>query len=175
VLFIVSNFPQAFVSYPRSGKHLAFPGHLLHGVPPELNTRWRSKDLPNRVTLLVNVWQSRKPKDIIQLPRSMAAQLRPVCKAQPWQVSNQREVAESCSESASVKPSCAPCLVLEVPRSSADNAATLTALDEHVEGFTARLPTRELWHIEACPLSAEKIDEGSDSPVPSSCHIMHDT
>lgn len=146
----------------------------MHGVPQELNTRWRSKKLPNRVTLLVNVWQSRKPKGILSLPNSITLQLRPARKAQPNFTNTRSDAADFGGRIADAKSSCAPCLVLEVPQSSADNATTLTVLDEHVEGFTAGLPTRDLWHIEACPLSAEFTDENSIEHPPSSCHIIYD-
>lgn len=145
----------------------------MHGVPPELNTRWRSKKLPNRVTLLVNVWQSRKPKGILSLPNSMALHLRPASKAQPSFTNARSDAADVCGRITGTRPSCAPCLVLEVPRSSAGNDTTLTALDEHVEGFTAGLPTRDLWHIEGCPLSTEVTDEHSNERSPSSCHIIY--
>jgi hypothetical protein len=57
---------QAFVSFPRIGKHLAFSGKLLHGTAPELCTS-RTAESP-RITLLVNVWTRRRPLGVDIVP-----------------------------------------------------------------------------------------------------------
>ncbi|CAD7943141.1 unnamed protein product [Amoebophrya sp. A25] len=53
---------SALVSYPRKGKHIAFSGNLLHGIPVEFAVRdgkasrkTKMSDEP-RVTFLANLW-----------------------------------------------------------------------------------------------------------------------
>ncbi len=76
---MVANIPRAVVSHPRVGKHLAFKGEYLHGVPPELlRLDWvelSGEDLqaPERVTLLVNTWLDHRPHDIEPFPTDCAA------------------------------------------------------------------------------------------------------
>jgi hypothetical protein len=161
-----SACPQAFVSYPRPGKHLAFPGHLLHGAPRDLNTRWRSDGLPKRVTLLVNVWRTRGPTGVKPLPRAIAARLRPAGDARPCLEGSPS--AAPAVEAENGRPACAPRLVVQLPRTC---AAGVTALEEHVDGLTAPLPTSELWRVEGC--AAESANEASGESLPSSCLVVY--
>ena len=57
------------LSYPRVGKHLAFDGHLLHGVPRNLFVEQptsKVKEEKVRITLLVNVWLCHQPISLSQ-------------------------------------------------------------------------------------------------------------
>ena len=64
----------AFVSYPRQGKHLAFPGTLLHGCPAGL-TSAACSDGGLRLTFLVNLWQRHRPRGPTRLQQGAAAAL----------------------------------------------------------------------------------------------------
>ena len=80
---------QAFLSWPRKGKHLSFDGRFLHAAPPELlpedsrlsdtTISGTSKDnltsdqrkqvsRQRRVTFLVNIWLNYKPLDVHPFP-----------------------------------------------------------------------------------------------------------
>lgn len=57
------------VSHPISGKHLAFDGRYLHGVPEVLNrTASGAATEGRRVTLLVNVWLNHRPFAVQRFP-----------------------------------------------------------------------------------------------------------
>ena len=71
----------AFVSYPRTGKHVAFDGRWLHGAPEALSAKnmsdgkvggvgkWRTvSDKRRRTTFLVNVWLDHVPSTAAPLP-----------------------------------------------------------------------------------------------------------
>lgn len=81
---------RGFLSFPKPGKHMSFPGSWLHGAPtlglpeppcgsadPKLRRR-RQK----RVSLLVNVWLGRKPLLAAPLPEALLSRLSP-CLAKP--------------------------------------------------------------------------------------------
>ena len=84
---------EGYVSFPKLGKHMAFNGHYLHGVPAELvdeegnplstfdgaDARGRSQDKPYlRVTFLVNIWINTGPPNCV-LPNSLLAPI--LCKS----------------------------------------------------------------------------------------------
>ena len=59
---------DAYLSYPKAGKHVAFDGRMLHGAPREMT---REGDVPEgylRVSFLVNVWLDYKPRGIDMFP-----------------------------------------------------------------------------------------------------------
>jgi len=59
------------VSHPVSGKHLAFDGRYLHGVPEVLNRAAHGAAAEGRrVTLLVNVWLNHRPFAVQRFPFS---------------------------------------------------------------------------------------------------------
>ena len=74
------HIKRGFLSQPAAGKHVAFNGNLLHGVPPEMmlkptkmkgeNKRERQKDAAAtlRLTFLVNMWWGGKPTGIRAFP-----------------------------------------------------------------------------------------------------------
>eukprot|EP00039_Didymoeca_costata_P029614 m.25525 g.25525 ORF g.25525 m.25525 type:complete len:437 (-) comp7712_c0_seq1:11-1321(-) len=78
---LTTETDSGFLSHPAPGKHIAFDGRLLHGVPEELMIRSKkntekpkrrktvtSPNLEkNRITFLANVW-SKKPLDIETFP-----------------------------------------------------------------------------------------------------------
>lgn len=49
---------EVYVSHPVAGKHLAFDGRLLHGVPTDDRIHHRAGE---RLSLMVNVWVGRQP------------------------------------------------------------------------------------------------------------------
>lgn len=77
---------QAFISWPRRGKHLSFDGRFLHAAPPELlpeharltdpalsaatadPDRRRRIRRQRRVTFLVNIWLNYKPLNVHPFP-----------------------------------------------------------------------------------------------------------
>ena len=66
----------AFLSYPRSGKHLCFDGRLIHGAPHSL-----ARSMPaggTRTTILINIWVGHVPTGLTALDESLAARLCPV-------------------------------------------------------------------------------------------------
>lgn len=74
-----SDIDTVHISRARAGKHIAFDGRFLHGVPPlpefEDVKQFESKD--NRVTFLVNVWINHKPSGIEPLSSIIASSLSP--------------------------------------------------------------------------------------------------
>eukprot|EP00755_Sulcionema_specki_P002950 Sspe_Gene.119468::Locus_115419_Transcript_1_1_Confidence_1.000_Length_1022::g.119468::m.119468 len=69
---------EGYVSYPVTGKHIAFNGNLLHGCPPEM---MRKKDAKSRrsytrATFLVNLWLNHRPKDIVPFPSELAESMK---------------------------------------------------------------------------------------------------
>ena len=79
---------RAFVSHPATGKHIAFDGAYLHGVPPELmlphgsgphktpkGKKSRQKEAV-RVTFLVNVWTTHRLTCAHLYPQEAAQALR---------------------------------------------------------------------------------------------------
>jgi hypothetical protein len=60
---------SAYVSFPHLGKHISFPGHLLHGCPVELILPAQGMQY-SRLTLLVNLWLERAPSEIPRMPTS---------------------------------------------------------------------------------------------------------
>eukprot|EP00729_Bicosta_minor_P022508 gene22508-31265_t len=108
----VANAKTAFLSQPAAGKHIAFDGRLLHGVPPEMMLNKTSKSSKHRkrkrqntgggnadggamqksrrITFLVNMWFNGKPTGIKRYP-SNAARKHPLTLADakllvPWGV-----------------------------------------------------------------------------------------
>jgi len=60
------DIDEGFVSFPQFGKHVAFRGDLLHGVPAEFK-RKLNKKIPRtrRVTFLANIWlDSEAPSNV---------------------------------------------------------------------------------------------------------------
>lgn len=65
-----------YVSHPAAGKHIAFDGDLLHGVPPELMLP-RAADADGlRLKLLVNVWSEHRLRCADPLPDECVAAAR---------------------------------------------------------------------------------------------------
>lgn len=68
--------PRMLVSHPRVGKHIAFDGSLLHGVPAHLDlvqsrtiAASQEDGCAKRVTFLVNLWpRDKKPAGVKPLP-----------------------------------------------------------------------------------------------------------
>ena len=50
--------PEVYVSHPVAGKHLAFDGRLLHGVPTDDRIQHLAGE---RLSLMVNLWVGRQP------------------------------------------------------------------------------------------------------------------
>ena len=84
---------EGYVSFPKIGKHMAFNGHYLHGVPAELvdeegaplrnfdgaGAMVKSENKPYlRVTFLVNIWINTGPPNSV-LPNSLLAPI--ICKS----------------------------------------------------------------------------------------------
>ena len=59
---------EAFISFPKVGKHLSFDGRFLHGAPSDLSPDSLDKV---RVTFLVNIWLHHKPLGVESFPSSM--------------------------------------------------------------------------------------------------------
>ena len=89
----IAHAKTAFLSQPAAGKHIAFDGRLLHGVPPELMLKKGSKSTKRRkrkrdgggggggggvaekgrrITFLVNMWFDGKPTGIKRYPPAAA-------------------------------------------------------------------------------------------------------
>lgn len=78
---------EAVVCYPLPGKHVAFDGRLLHGVPSDLAVDDHVADVPEffaakrdgpagrRLTLLANVWLDYVPLNVQALPAAAIAEL----------------------------------------------------------------------------------------------------
>ena len=65
-----------FISYPVSGKHIAFDGGLLHGVLSQMSSSHATAEDPFvRCTLLVNIWCNHRPLSARRLPADIAMQL----------------------------------------------------------------------------------------------------
>jgi hypothetical protein len=89
---IGSKIPQAFLSRPMRGKHIAFDGRYLHGVPshPALRAVWDQKDIESsktaaespsfvptsRVTFLVNIWLGHRPAGVNPLSDEIISALQ---------------------------------------------------------------------------------------------------
>jgi hypothetical protein len=56
------------LSHPRFGKHLAFSGDFLHGVPSDLQRLPLERMFPERITFLVNMWLDHVPSDTLPFP-----------------------------------------------------------------------------------------------------------
>ena len=65
------GFSRAIAAYPAPGRHVAFDGALLHGVPPS-----RGGDV--RATLVVNVWRASRPRGVPHAPGDAASALAAV-------------------------------------------------------------------------------------------------
>jgi hypothetical protein len=69
---------NAFVSFPRVGKHIAFNGRLLHGCPRTCAPRTAIAESTaqdaaggsKRVTMLVNVWLNHRPVGLQEISRA---------------------------------------------------------------------------------------------------------
>ena len=59
---------NAWVCTPARGRHAAFTGDALHGVPAELDGGGRY----DRLSVLVNVWTARRPAGLARLPEDGA-------------------------------------------------------------------------------------------------------
>eukprot|EP00035_Acanthoeca_spectabilis_P006965 m.130982 g.130982 ORF g.130982 m.130982 type:complete len:344 (+) comp13739_c0_seq1:140-1171(+) len=69
---------QGFVSHPAAGKHIAFGGGLLHGVPPELMLPAAGGAKPprdHRFTFLANIWAGSPPSGITRMTPAISASL----------------------------------------------------------------------------------------------------
>ena len=66
---------EAYLSYPKAGKHIAFDGRLLHGAPRELAREGSAPPGYLRVSFLVNVWLDYKPRGIEPFPEEELANL----------------------------------------------------------------------------------------------------
>lgn len=86
------EYDEAWISWPRQGKHLSFDGRFLHAAPPDLlpdefraakldetekvDTAMSSQDRKlnrrqRRVTFLVNIWLNYRPLNVNPFPKSM--------------------------------------------------------------------------------------------------------
>lgn len=73
---ILGPVPQAFLSRPLAGKHIAFDGRLLHGAPADANAWHADKGGEGtRVTFLVNVWLNHVPETAEPFPEEKLGQL----------------------------------------------------------------------------------------------------
>ena len=86
---------EAFACWPEPGRHLAFDGRLLHGVPtsdqlvnasesPQSNASAKREPPRKRVTLLVNCWLNHVPGGADPLPTSIAKKLSTRAVAASW-------------------------------------------------------------------------------------------
>jgi len=85
---------QAFISWPKCGKHFSFDGRYLHAAPPDLMEKGlfqKQIEVPSsvtdeqemtrrtrrhrRVTFLVNIWLNHKPFNVEEFPESMIDKL----------------------------------------------------------------------------------------------------
>lgn len=93
VLVQDDSHDEAFISWPRQGKHLSFDGRYLHGATPDLlpeqvlqqsqpvshNAKNDSSESENvkitrrqrRVTFLVNIWLNYRPFNVEPFPETM--------------------------------------------------------------------------------------------------------
>ena len=62
----------AYLSYPRTGKHLSFDGRLLHAAPHALAP---DTGPCTRITLLVNLWLRHRPHAVERLPATLAQRI----------------------------------------------------------------------------------------------------
>ena len=78
------------MSHPAVGKHIAFDGELLHGVPPELMGPQPEAGPFERVTFLVNLWLAGPLSGIEEFPADVASMLNipagGVAAILPWAV-----------------------------------------------------------------------------------------
>jgi len=85
-----SNTTDAYLSWPKQGKHLSFDGRFLHGAPfdlmepgsfeqqiatPNNNNNKIQKRRQRRITFLVNIWLNYKPLNVHPFPASMIDKL----------------------------------------------------------------------------------------------------
>eukprot|EP00747_Dinoflagellata_sp_TGD_P019240 gnl/TRDRNA2_/TRDRNA2_127035_c1_seq1.p1 gnl/TRDRNA2_/TRDRNA2_127035_c1~~gnl/TRDRNA2_/TRDRNA2_127035_c1_seq1.p1 ORF type:complete len:278 (+),score=45.38 gnl/TRDRNA2_/TRDRNA2_127035_c1_seq1:27-836(+) len=80
------DYPDAWVCFPCVGRHVAFAGAFLHGVPAYINpaATAESGDAKrqkhgradrSRLSVFVNVWLDRKPDEIEELPAEALSNL----------------------------------------------------------------------------------------------------
>ena len=85
------------MSHPAIGKHIAFDGELLHGVPPELMGPQPETGPFERVTFLVNLWLTDPLSGIEEFPPDVASTLNTpagnVAAILPWAVAATDDVA----------------------------------------------------------------------------------
>jgi len=129
-----SNPPQAWVIFPRQGRHVVFSGGLLHGVASELTiadpaTKRDNAQNEGRLSFLVNVWLDHKPKEIEQLPDEKIRVFSSKFES-AFQLKASNECA--CTQEIEVLPT-----------------STLINLKEHVPGDTGPLPLDEILQIRA--------------------------
>ena len=113
---------HAWIVYPVKGRHVAFAGNFLHGVPKELIF---GKPV-DRLSFLVNIWLDHKPDAVSPLADDVVEKLNPTVKEifviedDKGERSNPRE-----------------CLVFNSPE-------PLENLQEHIHGDTAPLPVKSI-------------------------------
>lgn len=66
-LLFTKEIKEAYISWPRMGKHLVFDGRFLHGAPSNLISEVESNAV--RVTFLVNIWLHHKPLGVEPIPQ----------------------------------------------------------------------------------------------------------
>ncbi|KAJ1456690.1 hypothetical protein M885DRAFT_517108 [Pelagophyceae sp. CCMP2097] len=110
---------MAFVSHPVAGKHLIFQGSLLHGVAHDLARPTPAQAATGpRLTLLVNLWRG-APLGLAALPDDIVAAL-----SKRYFTYDPRRLDDV--------------VVIDAA------GAALSALDGHVDGFTAPLPVGDI-------------------------------
>jgi len=81
---------RGWLCFPRTSRHVAFQGRMLHGVPEELlwlggdgKVSKASRSIAegkagsySRLSFLVNVWTSHRPVKVLRIPKRLAEQLR---------------------------------------------------------------------------------------------------
>ena len=115
---------HAWVCYPVKGRHVAFAGNLLHGVPQELLLGTQQED---RLSLLVNIWLDHKPASVEKLGEKIVHKLNS---------SNEGAFVLEDSETGRQNEPLQP-LELEAKE-------PLLTLLEHVPGDTASLPAKAI-------------------------------
>lgn len=65
------DIEEAYISWPRTGKHLSFDGRFLHGAPSDLLASRDDSSMNSdktRVTFLVNIWLFHQPLGVEPFP-----------------------------------------------------------------------------------------------------------
>jgi hypothetical protein len=106
---------EAYVSWPKRGKHLSFDGRYLHAAPKDLmphglfeqqieirqditdtSERKRLSRRHRRVTFLVNIWLNYKPFNVDKFPDSMIDKLTAVKEDVPHILFRKNVDSEAC-------------------------------------------------------------------------------